>query len=156
MGDYGTQFGKLIEGYKKWGEEYNIEENPIDELTKIYVRINQLCKEDESVLEACRDNFKKLEDVDFNELNQENAIEVIKLLYGFGDAIKQAAEKNEPYIIARYLINLAKAFSIFYNNYKIITEDEKKQDARLYLTYCVNNVLKNGANLLGMKMPERM
>ena len=64
LGDYGTQFGKLIEGYKLWGEEYNIEENPIDELTKIYIRINQLCKEDKSVLEACRNNFKKLEDGD--------------------------------------------------------------------------------------------
>ena len=64
LGDYGTQFGKLIEGYKLWGNEYNIDENPIEELTKIYIRINNLCKEDEKVLEACRDNFKKLEDKD--------------------------------------------------------------------------------------------
>ena len=64
LGDYGTQFGKLIEGYKLWGNEYNIEENPIDELTKIYIRINQACKEDEKVLENCRNNFKKLEDGD--------------------------------------------------------------------------------------------
>ena len=64
LGDYGTQFGKLIEGYKRWGTEYDIENNPIDELTKIYIRINNLCKEDESVLEECRNNFKKLEDGD--------------------------------------------------------------------------------------------
>ena len=64
LGDYGTQFGKLIEGYKRWGKEYNVEQNPIDELTKIYIRINNLCKEDESVLEECRNNFKKLEDGD--------------------------------------------------------------------------------------------
>ena len=64
LGDYGTQFGKLIEGYKLWGNEYNIEENPIDELTKIYIRINQACKEDEQILENCRNNFKKLEDGD--------------------------------------------------------------------------------------------
>ena len=64
LGDYGTQFGKLIEGYKLWGNEYNIDENPIEELTKIYIRINNLCKEDEKVLEACRNNFKKLEDKD--------------------------------------------------------------------------------------------
>ena len=64
LGDYGTQFGKLIEGYKLWGNEYNIEENPIYELTKIYIRINQACKEDEKVLENCRNNFKKLEDGD--------------------------------------------------------------------------------------------
>ena len=64
LGDYGTQFGKMIEGYKRWGTEYDIENNPIDELMNIYVRINNLCKEDESVLEICRQNFKKLEDKD--------------------------------------------------------------------------------------------
>lgn len=64
LGDYGTQFGKLIEGYKLWGNEYDIEKDPINELTKIYIRINNLCKEDENVLNACRDNFKKLEDRD--------------------------------------------------------------------------------------------
>ena len=64
LGDYGTQFGKLIEGYKLWGNEYDIEKDPINELTKIYIRINNLCKEDENVLNACRDNFKKLEDGD--------------------------------------------------------------------------------------------
>ena len=64
IGDYGTQFGKLIEGYKLWGEEYDIDKDPINELTKIYIRINNLCKEDEKVLEACRDNFKKLEEGD--------------------------------------------------------------------------------------------
>ena len=64
LGDYGTQFGKMIEGYKRWGEEYNLEENPIEELTKLYIRINELCKEDENVLEECRNNFKKLEEGD--------------------------------------------------------------------------------------------
>ncbi len=64
LGDYGTQFGKLIEGYRLWGNEYDIDKNPIEELTKIYVRINELCKKDENVLQACRDNFKKLEDGD--------------------------------------------------------------------------------------------
>ena len=410
LGDYGTQFGKLIEGYKRWGSEYNIEENPIDELTKIYVRINNLCKEDESVLEECRNNFKKLEekneycvklwnkfrelslkefqriydlldvhfdslngeafysdkmdevidilektgrlvesegarvieleekqippciiqksngsttyatrdlaailyrarnydfdkalyltsyeqilhfnqvfevakllgldekytnnlihvpfgmiqlksgkmstregnvvkledllkesisrvkeiiekknpeledkekiaetigigavifndlynsrmkdeifdwdemlnfngetgpylqyiyvrtnsilkkagyipelkDVDAQELNDEGAINIIKILYSFEDVIKQAAEKNEPYIIARYLINLAQAFSSYYNDHKIIVNDKKVQNSRLYITYGVNLVLKTGAMLLGMKMPERM
>ncbi|MBO5349503.1 MAG: arginine--tRNA ligase [Clostridia bacterium] len=64
LGDWGTQFGKLIEGYKRWGDEYDIDSNPIEELTKIYVRISKACKEDESILEECRNNFKKLEDGD--------------------------------------------------------------------------------------------
>ena len=64
LGDYGTQFGKLIEGYKRWGNEYDLSEEPIQKLMQIYVRINEACKEDESVLEACRNNFKLLEDGD--------------------------------------------------------------------------------------------
>ena len=64
LGDYGTQFGKMIEGYKRWGSEYDIESDPINKMTEIYVRINELCKQDESALEACRENFKKLEDGD--------------------------------------------------------------------------------------------
>ena len=64
LGDYGTQFGKLIEGYKLWGEEYEIEKDPINELTKIYIRINEACKQEEEVLNRCRENFKKLEEKD--------------------------------------------------------------------------------------------
>ena len=64
LGDYGTQFAKLIEGYKRWGDEYDFSSNPIDKLAELYVRINQLCSEDESVLEECRETFKKLEDGD--------------------------------------------------------------------------------------------
>ena len=409
LGDYGTQFGKLIEGYKRWGEEYNIEENPIDELTKIYIRINELCKEDESVLEECRNNFKKLEDkdeycinlwnkfrslslkefqkvydllevqfdswngeafysdkmqevidildsknllkesegarvvdlgentppciiektngsttyatrdlaaimyrartynfdkalyvtsyeqilhfkqifevaknlnldekytnglyhipfgmvqsktgkmstrdgniikledllneailrakqiiesknpnlenkeevarkigigavifndlynsrikdeifdwdtmlnfngetgpyvqyiyvrtnsllekagympkienIDYEILQDESSVNVIKQLYRFEEIIKQAAEKCEPYIIARYLIDLAHAFSSFYNNNKIIGEEKNIENARLYLTYATGLVLKKGASLLGINMPDRM
>lgn len=409
LGDYGTQFGKLIEGYKRWGTEYNIEENPIDELTKIYVRINELCKEDESVLEECRNNFKKLEDgdkycteiwtrfrslslkefqrvydllgskfdswngeafysdkmqeviekleatgklvesegariidlgediapciigktngsttyatrdlaailyrariydfdkalyvtsyeqvlhfkqvfevakllgldkkytnglehvpfgmvrlkegkmstregniikledllneaisralkiieeknpqledkediakkvgigavifndlsnsrikdeifdwdtmlnfqgetgpyvqyiyvrtksvlekagyipefnnVDFNKLTDEQSVETIKAIYNFNDTLKQATDKNEPSVLSRYLIDLAGHFSSFYNANKIITEEKNLQDARLYLTYTVGTILKTGAGLLGIEMPDRM
>ena len=64
LGDYGTQFGKMIEGYKRWGNEYDLETNPIDQCMDIYVRINNLCKEDENVMNACRENFKKIEEGD--------------------------------------------------------------------------------------------
>ena len=62
LGDYGTQFAKLIEGYKRWGSEYDFSTEPIEKLADIYKRINQLCTDDEEVLEICRANFKKLED----------------------------------------------------------------------------------------------
>ena len=413
LGDYGTQFGKLIEGYKRWGNEYNLEEKPIDQLTKIYVRINELCKEDESVLEECRNNFKRLEenepyyveiwekmrklslnefkkvydvlgsrfdsnngeafysdkmdevvelleksgqlhesqgamvvdvdngdsapciiiksngsttyetrdlaailyrartydydkalyvtaydqtlhfhqvfetskylgldekytnglihvpfgmvlfnsekmatregnviklqelieeaisrtrkiieeknpdledkedvakkvgvgaiifndlsnsrikdenfkwetmlnfqgetgpyiqyifvrtksilekagtdfdkfemkDVDYSLLTDKESINVIKELTGFKEAVRNASEQNEPSIVSRYLIDLAQSFSSFYNENKIICDDEKVQNARLGLTYMVGRVLRTGANLLGIQMPDRM
>lgn len=64
LGDYGTQFGKLIEGYKLWGSEYDLSIDPIDKLVEIYVRINELCSEDEEVLDKCREDFKLLEEGD--------------------------------------------------------------------------------------------
>lgn len=64
LGDFGTQFGLVIEGYKRWGTEYNLEENPIKCLVDIYVRTNELAKEDESVKDLARENFKKLEEGD--------------------------------------------------------------------------------------------
>lgn len=410
LGDYGTQFGKMIEGYKLWGQEYNIEENPIEELTKIYVRINDLCKEDENVLEACRNNFKKLEDgdkycveiwnkfkdlslkefnriynilgvkfdslngeafysdkmdeivklleksgkliesegakivdledkkmgvcmikksndsttyatrdlaailyrartydfdkclyivayeqnlhfkqvfevakllgidnkyinglehvpygmvhlksgkmstregnvikvndlleeavtrvekiieeknpnmenkhenakkigigaitfsnigttiikdqifdwndvlnfngetgpyiqytyvrtksvlnniekipsvekIEIEELNNKEAIKVIKLIYNFQDTVIQSADKNEPSILARYLIDLSKAYSSFYNEYKIMSDNETEKNARIYLTYITGITLKIGMGLLGIEMPDKM
>ena len=100
LGDYGTQFGKIIEGYKLWGQDYNIDENPIEELTKIYVRINELCKKDEQVLEACRNNFKLLEEGDkyctelwhkFRELSLKEFKKIYDLLGGKFDSWKGEA-----------------------------------------------------------------
>ncbi len=65
LGDWGRQFGLLIEGYNRFKDEYdNIEENPLDVLSDIYVRINKIAKEDEAVMDKARDNFKKLEEGD--------------------------------------------------------------------------------------------
>ena len=61
LGDYGTQFGKMIEAYKMWGSEYDLSEDAINKMVDMYVRINNLCKEDEEVLERCRENFRLLE-----------------------------------------------------------------------------------------------
>ncbi len=97
-----------------------------------------------------------IEDINFTKLEDEASMKVIKQIYSFGDSLKQAAEKYEPYIVARYLISLAQAFSSFYNENKIIGEEKEIQDARLYLTYATGIVLKAGAELLGIQMPDRM
>lgn len=72
LGDYGTQFGMLICAYKKWGDRDAINENPIPELFKLYVKINQVVDENPEVKEECREWFKKLEE------NDEEAVELWK------------------------------------------------------------------------------
>ena len=98
----------------------------------------------------------KIEEVDYSKLTEVEAINTLKLLYQFNEVIQNSAEKNEPSILARYLIDLSQNFSTFYNEHKIITEDKAIQDARLFLSLAVGTVLKSGAELLGMEMPERM
>ena len=100
LGDYGTQFAKLIEGYKRWGEEYDFSTDAIDKLADIYKRINALCEEDENVLEECRATFKKLEDGDkyctelwnkFKDLSLEEFNKIYDLLGIKFDSIKGEA-----------------------------------------------------------------
>lgn len=98
----------------------------------------------------------EITDVDFSKLSEVEAINTLKLIYQFNDVIKNAADKNEPSILARYLIDLSQSFSTFYNEHKIITEEKDIQNARLYLTYAVGTVLKTGVELLGMEMPNKM
>ncbi|ENQ3107762.1 arginine--tRNA ligase [Bacillus cereus] len=62
VGDWGTQFGKLITAYKKWGDEELVREDPIRELFKLYVRFHEEVKEYPMLEEEGRAWFKKLED----------------------------------------------------------------------------------------------
>ena len=114
----------------------------------IYVRTRSLLEKSSYVPE--------LEKLDFSKLQEKEAIETIKLLYRFNEFVENAAQKNEPSIVARYLIDVAQSFSTFYNEHKIITEDKSIQYIRLALTYCVGIVLKTGVELLGMEMPNKM
>ena len=98
----------------------------------------------------------KVEDVKVDNLVDDYSMTILKLIYNFEDVLVQVTDKNEPSILARYLIDLAKAYSSFYNENKIIVEDKEIQDARVYLNYATSEVLKQGANLLGMQMPEKM
>ena len=63
-GDWGKQFGLLMVAYKKWGSQEAVEANPIDELLKLYVRINAEIENDPSLDDEGRLWFKKLEDGD--------------------------------------------------------------------------------------------
>ncbi len=62
LGDWGRQFGLVIEGYKRFKDEYDISKDPLHSLSDMYVRANNLAKDDEKVMDMARENFKKLEE----------------------------------------------------------------------------------------------
>ena len=62
LGDWGTQFGKLISAYKRWGDKEIIEKDPINELLKIYVRFHEEAEKEPSLEDEAREYFKGLEE----------------------------------------------------------------------------------------------
>ncbi|CAH1851450.1 arginine--tRNA ligase [Convivina intestini] len=64
LGDWGTQFGKLIYAYKTWGNEAEVKADPIGTLLRYYVEFHEKAKDDDSLNDAGRAWFKKLEDGD--------------------------------------------------------------------------------------------
>ena len=62
LGDWGTQFGKLIVAYKLWGNEARVKEEPIQELLKLYVQFHAEAENDSRLEDDARAWFKKLED----------------------------------------------------------------------------------------------
>ncbi|BAQ25277.1 arginine--tRNA ligase [Streptococcus troglodytae] len=64
LGDWGKQFGMLIVAYKKWGSEEAVRTHPIDELLKLYVRINAEAEKNPEIDKEAREWFRKLENND--------------------------------------------------------------------------------------------
>ncbi|MDR7314228.1 arginine--tRNA ligase [Brevibacillus nitrificans] len=69
LGDWGTQFGKLIVAYRLWGDEAKVKAEPIKELLTLYVRFHEEAKDNPSLEDQGREWFKKLEDGDEEALH---------------------------------------------------------------------------------------
>jgi arginyl-tRNA synthetase len=68
VGDWGTQFGKLLYAYKRWGDESKLQSDPIGHLYDLYVKIHRQEEEKPEMAEATRDEFRKLEEGDAENL----------------------------------------------------------------------------------------
>lgn len=62
LGDWGTQFGKLISGYERWVDKEKLKQSPIEELNRIYVKFHEEAEKDKSLDDEARQHFKNLED----------------------------------------------------------------------------------------------
>ena len=94
--------------------------------------------------------------VDFSLLTDDVTVEVIKLIASFNDKVKDAAERYEPSVVSRYLVDLAQAFNKFYHDNSILNAEENTRKARLAVVKAVSLVLTSGLALLGIKAPEQM
>lgn len=120
-----------------------------------YVRTKSIIEKAGYTLEGI-ENGNQLGEISLENLQDVDSQNILKLLYNFEDVLVQVTDKNEPSILSRYLIDLAKAYSAFYNANKVIVEDEMIKNARIFLTYATGKVLEIGANLLGIQMPNKM
>lgn len=93
---------------------------------------------------------------DFSLLKEKEEISLIKILENFPRTILRAMDGYEPAVLSNYLIRLASTFNTYYQNIKIITEDEEITKAKMLLVKSAQVVLKEGLRLLGLKAPEQM
>ena len=82
--------------------------------------------------------------------------EVEKLLYRFPEVVSRSASEYEPHYIASYLIEVARAFNSFYGNTVIVDTKDKTSSYKIALTFAFSFVIKNGLQLLGIQVPEKM
>jgi len=86
----------------------------------------------------------------------EEIYEIEKLIYRFPEIVLHSAENYQSHHIANYLIELARAYNIYYGNTKIIDKDDITSPYKVALTEAFSIVMKNGLYLLGIQAPERM
>lgn len=95
--------------------------------------------------------------VEDNAPLNEKEIALIQKMNDFGAAVAQAGVDYSPSGIANYCYELTKEFNQFYHDYSILNADtEAEKTTRLVLAQNVAKVIKNGMELLGIEVPERM
>ena len=105
------------------------------------------------------ENYQAALDVeknDYSVLTDPASVDLLKEISRFGAVIKDAAEKYEPSIVARYAVDLAQAFNRFYTDNRIAVEDETVRNARVAVTYITRRILKDSLDLLGIGCVEKM
>ncbi len=130
-----------------WDEILNFDGETGPYLQYTYVRIKSLIRKFTGVLP---------EKIDFSILDKDEEIELVKLLGRFPMILNKAAEELEPFLVARYLIDLSKTFNRFYTEHKILDGEENISQARMALSVCTGYVFEKGFSLVGIPSPDKM
>ncbi|MBR0026448.1 MAG: arginine--tRNA ligase, partial [Clostridia bacterium] len=96
------------------------------------------------------------ENIDFDALSDAESQALIKAIAALPDVVKAAAEKNEPYLVSRAVIEICGAYNKFYYEHRIMEAEPNVKNARLALTDAARIAIRNGLALVGLRAPERM
>jgi len=135
------------------------DENPVYYVQYAHARICSILRQasELGIQEPDIGNLTPDEIKDYADLLQESyEIDLIKKLADYPSEVRLAAQTLSPYRITVYSMELASVFHTFYNNCRVLTEDERLTTARLLLIKAVKQVIVNAFSILGITAPERM
>jgi arginyl-tRNA synthetase len=94
--------------------------------------------------------------IDFSLISDEASVNVCKVLSELPSKLEDAADKYEPYILTRHIVEICKAFNKFYNENNIMGSEGELRKARLAIVYAVKTAVAQSLALLGIAAPEQM
>ncbi len=95
-------------------------------------------------------------EADWAALTDNDAHSVLCLLSRFPEAVADACDKDEPFLVTRAVTELAKAYNKFYYDHRVLDENDGIRAARVSLTRAVRDTIRTGLYLIGLEAPERM
>jgi arginyl-tRNA synthetase len=128
------------------------EENPVYYVQYAHARI---C----SIIEFAQSRGMDLQTIgeaNLELLSLPEELDLMKKLSRFPDVIEGCVTFLEPHRITIFLGELVGEFHAYYNKYRVITEDQKVSQSRLYLVIAIRQVIKNALHILGVNAPEKM
>jgi len=135
------------------------DENPVFYVQYAHARICSILRQamEQGIQEPDIDSLSSDEIKEYaNLLEEPHELNLIRKLADYPSEIRLAAQTLSPYRITVYSMELASAFHTFYNNCRVLTEDERLTTARLLLIKAVKQVIVNAFSILGITAPERM
>jgi arginyl-tRNA synthetase len=112
-----------------------------------------------SILRTAAENgvaLRPLDDVDLSPLTHETETDLLRALADVPEVLARAAELRAPHRVAHAAVDIAKRFHAFYTERRVIGDDDRETQARLWLSRVTQQVLANLLGILGVSAPERM
>ena len=129
------------------------QENPLYYIQYAHARICSLFQK----LNVEKKSYKERIAIEnLNNLNDGLEIEMMKILSQYSEVIAKSAKNYEPHLICYYLRELASSFHSYYNNQKILVENQRELQPKLFMLFAIRQVIFNGLTILGISSPTSM